>query len=395
MKKFVISTAAIVLCLAGLSGPAAAIDFTDSLLGTAQRAVESELQRKVDQESRRAVRCAMGDTACVRTAEARGDTVELVESPGRPAAGGSQPGDVPGAQDHPAVSRYPGSLIKWHDTQAFNPYAIATGPVTGYRQIDEWTEAEGRLTRVYYELEGDKTHTEVYANYKRALEEEGFEFIAQGLFPQSNRTPAIGSRTWLEVQYRRNEIPPVGVRLLAGSSTSGGSGFLAARKARAAGTIYVAIGITQHAQDIVATLVDVIEVDEVKTGLVTVNAEAMGNEIDEYGRVTLDGLFFDHDKATLTPASKPALDEIAKFLRSRGSMNFYVVGHTDATGAFAYNKSLSERRAAAVAKELVDRYGIKASRLEAHGIGPLVPVFSNSSDGGRTKNRRVELVERP
>ncbi|PKP78807.1 MAG: hypothetical protein CVT81_02080 [Alphaproteobacteria bacterium HGW-Alphaproteobacteria-3] len=395
MRRFAVSIAAAVLYLAGLSVPAVALDFTDSLLGTAQRAVESELQRKVDQESRRAVRCAMGDAACVKAAEARGETVELVESPGRPAAGVSQPGDTAGAQDHPAVSRYPGSLIKWHDTQAFNPYAIATGPITGYRQIDEWTEAEGRLTRIYYELEGEKTHTEVYANYKRALEEQGFEFIAQGLFPQSSRAPAIGSRSWLEVQYRRNELPPGTTRLLAGSSTSGGSGFMAARRERAAGVIYVAIAVAQYSKDIAAIMVDVIEVNEVKTGLVTVNAEAMGNDIDEFGRVTLDGLFFDHDKATLTPASKPALEEIAKFLKARASMNFYVVGHTDATGAFAYNKSLSERRAAAVARELVDRYGIKSSRLEGHGVGPLVPVFSNSSEGGRTKNRRVELVERP
>ena len=66
----------------------------------------------------------------------------------------------------------------------------------------------------------------------------------------------------------------------------------------------------------------------------------MGKDIDELGRVVLDGLFFDHDKATLTAQSKPALAEIAKFLAMRPQMTFYVVGHTDGTGAFDYNRKL-------------------------------------------------------
>ncbi|MDX1580847.1 MAG: OmpA family protein [Alphaproteobacteria bacterium] len=303
--------------------------------------------------------------------------------------------DIAGAEDHPVISRYPGSVIKWYDRQAFQPYAIATGPVTGYRHIDDWVETEGRTTRIYYELEGENTHTEVFANYRKALEDEGFEILAQGLFPQSSQANEVGSRKWLQVYFRRNTIPPVGIRLLQGSATGAGSAFVAAVKERAAGTVYVAVSVTQYAQDIVATLIDVIEVDEVETDLVTVDAEAISDEIMEYGRVTLDGLFFAHDEATLLPTSQPALQEIAKFLKARPSMNFYVVGHTDATGSFSYNQSLSDQRAAAVVKALVDEHGIATERLQAHGVGPLVPVFSNSSEGGRSKNRRVELVERP
>jgi len=304
--------------------------------------------------------------------------------------------DVSGAKDHPAVSRYPGSEIKWHDAQAFTPYYIATGPVTGYRQIEKWVETQGRLTRIYYELEGDKTHTEVFANYKKALQDSGFKFLAEGLFAQSSRASEIGSRNWLGVAYARNELPPTGIRLLQGSSTSAGSAFLAASKQRAdGGTVYVVIGMAQYAQNIVATLIDVVEVEDVKTDLVVINADAMGEAIDAHGRVTLDGLFFDHDKATLTPQSKPALDEIAKFLKAHEGKNFYVVGHTDAAGTYAYNAQLSTQRAAAVVKALTETHGIKPGRLEPHGVGPLVPAFSNSSDAGKSKNRRVELVERP
>ncbi len=314
---------------------------------------------------------------------------------GLPFASDVSAADIEGSQDHPVVSRYPGSEIRWYDVQAFAPYFIATGPVTGYQKIDDWEETQGRLTRIYYELSGDKTHTEVFANYKKALSDAGFDVAAEGLFPNSDRSSDIGSRKWLGVQYDRNELPPVGIRLLQGSSTSGGSAFFAASKERSAGVVHVVIATTQYSDQVVATMIDVIEVDTVETDLVTIDAEAMGDDIDEYGRVTLDGLFFDHDKATLTPASKPALDEIAKFLQLRPSMNFYVVGHTDAIGAFDYNTSLATRRAQTVATVLEQDYGIAAGRLEAHGVGPLVPVFSNASDGGRAKNRRVELVERP
>jgi OOP family OmpA-OmpF porin len=71
-----------------------------------------------------------------------------------------------------------------------------------------------------------------------------------------------------------------------------------------------------------------------------------------------------------------------------------VVGHTDMKGKLGYNMDLSQRRARAVVTALTNDYGIASSRLEPQGVGPLVPVMTNQQDGGRAKNRRVELVER-
>lgn len=71
------------------------------------------------------------------------------------------------------------------------------------------------------------------------------------------------------------------------------------------------------------------------------------------------------------------------------------MGHTDAVGSFNYNHDLSQARALSVVETLVTRYGVVRERLSSHGVGPLVPVFSNGSDVGRDRNRRVELVERP
>ncbi|MGJ3230872.1 MAG: OmpA family protein [Oceanicaulis sp.] len=303
--------------------------------------------------------------------------------------------DVAGSADHPAVTRYPGAEIEWQDVQAFEPYAIATGPVTGYRHIDDWVEVEGRATRTYYELPGDHTHGEVHANYLRALESEGFEILSEGLFPDSSQANGVGSRKWLDTYYRRNTLPPAGIRLMQGSATGGGSGYVAGVKDRAEGEIYIAVTTTQYAQDIVAIQIDVLEVEALVDDLVAIDADAIGDGIDEEGRVILTGLFFEHDSATLKAESDPALDEIAAFLNARPDMRFYVVGHTDATGTLSYNQTLSGRRAEAVVQALVNRYGIAGARLEGHGVGPLSPVFSNTSEAGRAQNRRVELVERP
>lgn len=305
-------------------------------------------------------------------------------------------GEVKNAKDHPAVTRYPGSIIKLQKIENHLPYRIATGPVTGYRAIAQWTDTAGRLTRTYYELAGNRTHAEVHANFDKALRDAGFAILAAGMEHARNVGKQPGGRGWLEVYFAQNPVADTSgvVRLLHGSATAGGSAFVAGKKDRAEGPIYVAVTTTQYSKDVVAVMIDVVETRGAETGLVAINAEAMGKDIDALGRVVLDGLFFDHDKATLKPESKPALDEIAKFLGLRPAMNFYVVGHTDGTGTFAYNRKLSEDRARAVADALIAGYRIPAKRLEAYGVGPLAPVFTNASDAGREKNRRVELVGR-
>jgi len=303
--------------------------------------------------------------------------------------------DKEGCEDHPAISRYPGSVIEWCKTDNYLPYSVPVGPVTGYRAIGEWVETEGRVTRNFYSLKGERTHPEVWKNYRDALDDAGFEVIAEGMFPERNVRGEIGGGSWLGVYYTKNPFGKPGAvgKLVSGTSSSGGTGAVFGKKERPEDTMYVLVSLEQHSKDEVATLITVVETKQAETGLVVANAEAMGKDIEELGRTVLDGLMFEHDKATLMAESKAALDEIARFLNSTDK-KFYVVGHTDSVGSFAYNDKLSTDRAMAVREALIQDYAIAADRLEAHGIGPLVPVFSNGTDGGRAKNRRVELVER-
>lgn len=304
--------------------------------------------------------------------------------------------DVEGVIEHPMIERYPGQVIAWQHIENYQPYKVATGPVTGYRAIADWIETEGRVTRTFYEYEGeDRTFSEIYKNYLDALRQEGFDIIGEGM-SLDRKGVAIGSGQWMEVTFRANPVAKPGAvnTLFAGTSSSGGAGAIVASKERAAGLVYVVVYVEQHAKNYVGTLIDIVEVEAAETGLVVVDAEAIGSDIEEYGRVVLDGIVFDFDKATLKTESRPALEAIVSYLRTNPDKQFYVVGHTDSKGTFGYNQKLSADRARAVVDSLINDYDIASERLQSHGVGPLVPVFSNGSDAGREKNRRVELVER-
>jgi len=68
-----------------------------------------------------------------------------------------------------------------------------------------------------------------------------------------------------------------------------------------------------------------------------------------------------------------------------------VEGHTDATGSEAANRELSLRRAIAVRDYLIGS-GVPASATDVAGLGSSEPIAENSTNHGRARNRRVEIV---
>ncbi len=126
--------------------------------------------------------------------------------------------------------------------------------------------------------------------------------------------------------------------------------------------------------------------------MVLVDAARMDSEIGSSGHVSLYGIHFDTDSAVIKPESEPTLAEIAKLLKAEPAMKLWIVGHTDNVGGYDHNMKLSARRAKAVQAVLTGRFGIASSRLHDAGVGFLAPVAPNTSEEGRAKNRRVELV---
>ncbi len=112
----------------------------------------------------------------------------------------------------------------------------------------------------------------------------------------------------------------------------------------------------------------------------------------ESERLTLkDSIQFDTAKDTIKKPSFKILDQVSKLILDHPELKkIRIEGHTDNVGGASYNKDLSERRAASVARYLAEK-GVPRQRLEAAGYGFEKPVASNATALGRAKNRRVEF----
>ena len=113
--------------------------------------------------------------------------------------------------------------------------------------------------------------------------------------------------------------------------------------------------------------------------------------IIEKGRQTLN-VEFDFDKSTIKKGYYQDIDNLAGVMKQYPDLNVVIEGHTDSVGTAEYNKKLSQERADAVKKYMVEKGGIDANRLKAQGFGEEKPIASNKTKEGRQQNRRVEAA---
>lgn len=114
--------------------------------------------------------------------------------------------------------------------------------------------------------------------------------------------------------------------------------------------------------------------------------------LDDYEPQSVAAVNFKTGSAILSPDSKTQLDDIAtKALNAKGYV-LEVSGYADATGSIARNRALSQRRADAVIRYLVENHQIPLRRIVTpYGFGETNPVADNTTRDGRAQNRRVEI----
>jgi outer membrane protein OmpA-like peptidoglycan-associated protein len=172
--------------------------------------------------------------------------------------------------------------------------------------------------------------------------------------------------------------------LLAGTLTRGGSTLQI--------LVFTSLAENEYT-DRAASYIEIVEPKAMPTGQVTVDAKAIGAGLQAEGRIALYGILFDTRSAVVKPESMPTLEEVAKLLKTQPTLRLLVVGHTDNVGTFEFNMDLSQRRAASVVQILTSKLGIDPKRLMPVGVSFASPVATNRTEEGRSKNRRVQLVE--
>lgn len=256
-------------------------------------------------------------------------------------------------KEHPLIRPFPGSTLAPKNIyNDFGEYTFRVkDPKTG-RSIKK--KIQGKFWNLTYGLRdatgrfADKSHSivEYRENYKQAaLEKGGAILYEEGGYLTFTLPGHDGSTTWCEVHiwnYSQQDLRIIEEKGFKKSLTFGPA--------------------------------------EMKAAL----------EAD--GRVQLYGILFDTDKATLKVESTKQLQHVLTLLKENPALRIEVQGHTDDQGGNDYNLKLSQQRAETVVSYLA-LFGIDTQRLAPKGLGETKPVMPNTTEEGRSQNRRVELVK--
>ncbi len=326
--------------------------------------------------------------------------------------------DLPGSADSPLLGRYDGSFIVGYERKGLREFSLPLGPLEKVperrdnhnNQLFEpkqKKELVGAYTRLAYLIPPERSPLEVVGNYADEIKRQGGKVLFEcsgnscGGDPKRGNAGGGGRMSLSMYLYPKDAVSEphnsVGACLLRAQLTD--RRYLAAELPQKGAHVSVySFTVEPSACEKslggrTVALVQVVEGKERESKMTTVSAGELAKSIAEEGRAAVYGIYFDTNKAELKPESDPTLEQIAKMLQERSSLKVLIVGHTDNVGGYGSNLELSQRRAKAVVQALVSRYKIGADRLTPVGVSSAAPLGSNKTDEGRSKNRRVELVE--
>ncbi len=109
---------------------------------------------------------------------------------------------------------------------------------------------------------------------------------------------------------------------------------------------------------------------------------------------SIEMVHFDFDKSIIKPEFAEYLDKLATLMLNQPDIKLLIMGHTDIKGSVEYNWGLSERRSKAVLDYLNNK-GVVYSRMVYKYYSKLSPMTENTTNHGRSINRRVQFMILP
>ena len=112
---------------------------------------------------------------------------------------------------------------------------------------------------------------------------------------------------------------------------------------------------------------------------------------NEKAKYAASNILFKFASDEMLPSSFTALNEVVKIMREDSLLIINIEAHADSIGTSERNLILSEKRAKSVAKFFISK-GIAPERMSSKGYGDTKPIADNTTEAGRARNRRVELI---
>lgn len=243
--------------------------------------------------------------------------------------------DIPDSKDHPMFNRLSGFYITDYSFNEFGSHLF-------YDEDDNEIEVEGIKTFISYVSDTEVGALKIIRNFSNAIKKIGGKAFEQS-----------GSRVYLNVKQGNKET------------------------------------WAEVFADDYGYFLTIIEKGEVEQ---EITANAILKELNETGKAILY-INFDTGKSTIKKESLPIIDQIIEMLKQAPDIKLSIDGHTDSDGKNDSNQKLSEQRALAVVNAIV-KSGIDKERLSSAGFGEEKPIADNSTEEGKAKNRRVELIKK-
>lgn len=426
-------TFVITLTVLSLAGPAHA-QFPDVLKRAAKQAVEDELTSQVDRLLRDAIRCTLDDPRCVQSAEDENRDVIFVDDGGEvitddegvpitdrdQAAERAGAGGVPGAGPRPGEGAWANyDFVPGEKVLVYEDYA-ADNVGDFPRRFDliqgNWDVIEWQGDRYVRALSGGslaiplpETLPEKFTFESAVSLQHGNAYVrvTPGRAYQSRTRTYAGSVASIEFAEAGVMAIRDGPQSMSGHDRAIVQDNVVPFRIMADGEhmkVYLGERRVANVPNAVFPRSDTLFL---AVGSATPDHPVLigplriaGGGADLYdrlardGRVATQGILFDVASDVIRAESTPTLKEIGTMLQEHPDLRISIEGHTDSDGDDAFNRDLSERRAAAVKVYLVEAYRVDASRLETAGFGESKPVSPNDTPEGRQQNRRVELVRR-
>lgn len=409
MGRIQVITAAVTgIVLSSVLVPAADAQIRDRIRERARQQAEQRTEEHADQAVDRAIDsadaavCAVADEACIGNARAEGSEVVLTDAEGNHLSRDDYPAEalnpgeglwtnydfVPGerviwAEDFSSdrVGDFPRRLVfmrgnfevaewrgaRWLRTTGDGRFAIELPEVLPQRFTLEFNYIGGRGPGRIHFTDDERSYPRVVFYYYRGGVDGG-GVSAAGRLGSADRGRVLPVRVMADGNYVKVYLGETRVANVPNADLG-----------RSNRLVFAILASNTH---------------PVMLGdfRIAAGGRALYDALANDGRVAVRGILFDTGSDRIRPESTPTLTEIGETLRRHASLRLRIEGHTDSVGSAEANRTLSERRAEAVRRYLIEQYGIDASRLEAAGRGDARPIDSNETPEGRQNNRRVELV---